>query len=99
MHVSVRVQQHVVRLNVPMHDALLVNVAHRTPKLGHPETHCLLRESFSRDVESQVAAIHEIDYNVSAFRQPRQGRLVTLFPHTDIRYPGSCNASCREKGG
>ena len=65
------IQQHVVWLDVPVHDALLVDVAHGASKLGHPEPYCLLRERLSRDVESQVAAVHEIDYNVSAARQPR----------------------------
>ena len=53
-----------------MHNALLVDVAHGTPKLGHPEPHGLLCERLSRDVESQVAAVHEIDHNISAPCQP-----------------------------
>jgi hypothetical protein len=70
MNVAVRVEQHVVRLDVPVHDALLVDVAHGASKLGHPEAHCLFCERLSRDVESQVAAVHEIDYNVSALVSP-----------------------------
>ena len=75
MHVAVRVQQDVVRLDVSVHNALLVDVAHGTPKLGHPEPHSLLRERLSRDVESQVAAVHEIDHNVSVPCQPCAGAI------------------------
>jgi hypothetical protein len=71
--VAVRVQQNVVRLDISVHNALLVDVAHGTPKLGHPEPHGLLCERLSRDVESQVAAVHEIDHNISAPCQPGAG--------------------------
>jgi hypothetical protein len=55
---AVRVQQNVIRLDISVHDALLVDVAHGTPKLGHPEPHSLLCKSLSRDVEPQVTAVH-----------------------------------------
>lgn len=64
MDMAVRIEQYVVRLDVPVHNALLVDVAHGASKLGHPETHCLLCECLSRDVESQVATVHEVDDNV-----------------------------------
>lgn len=62
---AVGVEQHVVRLDVSVHDALLVDVAHGASQLGHPEPHGLLGEGLSRDVEAQVAAVHEVDYDVS----------------------------------
>lgn len=65
MDMAVRVQQHIVGLDVPVDNALLVDVAHGTPELGHPETHGLFCKCLSRNVESQIAAVHEIDYDVS----------------------------------
>lgn len=61
---ALRVQQHVVGLDIPMHDALLVDVADCAAELGDPEAHCLLGKGLSRNVEAQVAAVHEIDDNV-----------------------------------
>ena len=69
---TVRVQQHIVRLDIPVHNALLMDVAHGASKLSHPKSHCLLCECLPRNVESQVTAVHEIDYDVSASHQPRQ---------------------------
>ena len=65
VNVTIRVEQHIIRLDVPVHDALLMDVAHGASKLRHPKAHCLLCERLSRDVESQVAAVHEIDHDVS----------------------------------
>jgi hypothetical protein len=65
MNVAVRVEQDVVGLDVSVDDALLVDVSHGASELGHPEAHRLLGKCFSRDVESQIAAIHEVDDNVS----------------------------------
>jgi hypothetical protein len=63
---AIRIQQHVVRLDISVHDALLVYVPHCATKLRHPKAHGLLGERLPRDVEAQVAAIHQIDYYVSA---------------------------------
>jgi hypothetical protein len=66
-----RVQQHVVWLDVPVHDTLLVNISHSAAELGYPEAHCIFGEGLPRDVEAQVAAIHEIHHDVAAWCQPR----------------------------
>lgn len=62
------VEQHVVGLDVSVHDALLVDVAHCAAELRDPETHGLFGEGLPRDVEAQVAAIHEIDDDVAVCR-------------------------------
>jgi hypothetical protein len=60
------IEQHVVGLDVPVHDTLLVYVPHSAAELGYPEADCLFCESFARDVESKVTAVHQIDDDVSA---------------------------------
>lgn len=65
MDVAVRVEQDVVRLDVPVDDALLVDVAHGAAELGHPEAHGLFCKGLAGDVEAQVAAVHEVDDDVA----------------------------------
>jgi hypothetical protein len=68
MDMAVTVQQHVVGLDIPVHDALLVNVAHRAAELGYPETHRFFCKGLSRDVEPEIAARHQVDHNIAAER-------------------------------
>jgi len=68
MDVAVRVEKHIVGLDIPVHDALLVYVAHGAAELRHPELHGILGEGLSRDVEAQVAAVHEVDHDIAAQR-------------------------------
>ena len=65
MNVAVGIQQHVVRLDVPVHDTLGVYVADSAAQFGYPEAHGVLGESLARDVETEVAAVHQIDDDVS----------------------------------
>lgn len=55
---SFTVKQHIVGLDVSVHDALAVDVAESTAELSDPEANGVLGEGFARDVEAQVAAIH-----------------------------------------
>jgi hypothetical protein len=66
MDVALGVEQHVVGLDVPVHDALLVDVPHGAAKLCYPEAHRLFSEGLAGDVEPKIAAIHQIDYDVAA---------------------------------
>lgn len=52
------IQEHVVWLDVPVHNALLVDVAHGAAQLGDPKAHCLFGKCLPRDVEAQIAAVH-----------------------------------------
>jgi hypothetical protein len=52
MDMALGIQQHVVWLDVPVHDALLVDVAHGATQLGYPEAHCFFSKRLSRDVEA-----------------------------------------------
>jgi hypothetical protein len=96
--VALGVKKHVVGLDVPVHNALPVDVADRAAKLGYPEAHCFFCERLPRDVEAKIAAIHQIHHNV-----PRSRQYVALYvrwgPRTDIRCPGSCTAGCTGRGG
>jgi hypothetical protein len=49
-----------------VHDALLVYVPHRAAQLRDPEADGFFCEGFPRDVEPQIAAIHQINHYVSA---------------------------------
>jgi hypothetical protein len=48
-----------------MNDALRMDILQGTTKLGHPEPHRLFRETFPRDVKSEITAIHEINHDIS----------------------------------
>lgn len=69
MDMPLRVQKHIVRLDITMHDVLSVYVTQCTSKLCNPEPNGLFREGFSGNVKSQVAASHEIHNNVSAIAE------------------------------
>ena len=49
-----------------MYNPLPMYVPQGAGKLGHPEADGIFRESLSRDVETKVAAIHEINDKISA---------------------------------
>ena len=77
------VQQHVVRLDVAVHDALLVDVSKGATELGHPEPYRFLGEGFARDMEAEVPTVHEIHDDVpgSVSRpsaEPRQHHVQVL---------------------
>ena len=63
---SLGIQQDIVRLDVTMDNSLRVDISQSTTQLSYPEAHCLLCETFPRDVEPQVTTIHQIHHNVSS---------------------------------
>lgn len=52
MHVSLRIKQDIVGLDIAVHDALPVDVAQGTTQLGDPEADGVLGEGLARDVEA-----------------------------------------------
>lgn len=58
MHVPFRVQQHIVRLDISVDDALLVYVSQGASELGNPKSDRLFCESLPRDMESKIASVH-----------------------------------------
>lgn len=87
MDMAIRVEQHVVGLDVTVDDVLLVDVAKSAAQLRDPEANGLLGEGLSRDVEAQVSTRHKIDDNVQvldvleAVSQVAQERVVEMFQH------------------
>ena len=67
---ALRVQQHIIRLDVPVDDALPVDISQGTAQLGNPKPHRFLGEGLSRDMESQVAAGHQVDDDVPRREAP-----------------------------
>lgn len=67
VHVAVRVEQDVVGLDVAVDDVLFVDVAESAAQLGDPEANRVLGKGFSRDVEAEVTARHQVDDNVEVF--------------------------------
>lgn len=66
MDMALRVEQHVVRLDVPVHDSLLVDVSDSASKLCYPKAHCLFCEGLSRNVKAQITTVHQIEHDVAA---------------------------------
>jgi hypothetical protein len=62
---SFRIQQHVVRLEITMDDALRVDIPQGTSQLCHPKPHCLLGETLPRNMKPKIAAIHQIHHDVA----------------------------------
>lgn len=96
-----RIQKYVVRLDVSVHNALLVDIADRATELSNPKAHSLFGKGLARDVKAQIAAIHQVYHDVSSTVRPMTGELGGSQEQrlTDIQCPGSCNASCTGKGG
>lgn len=65
MDVTLRIQQDVIRLNIPVYDALGVDISQSTTQLRDPESHGLFCEAFSRDVEPQITTVHQVHHNVT----------------------------------
>ena len=55
---ALRIEKNIVRLDIPMDDALLMNVAERAGQLGHPEPDGLFSQGFSGYVKPQIATVH-----------------------------------------
>lgn len=66
MNMPLRVKQNIVRLDVTMDNSLRVNVPQSATQLSYPEPHGLLCETFPRDVETEITAIHQIHHNVTS---------------------------------
>lgn len=58
MYMAVRIQQHIIWLDIPVHYPLLVYVPERAAQLGDPEPYSLLGKRLSGDMESKISAIH-----------------------------------------
>ena len=90
MDMAVRVKEDVVRFDVAVDNALLVDIAHSAAQLGDPEAHGLLGEGLARDVEAQVAAVHEVDDDIEvldvleAVAQIAQERVVEVLEHAAL---------------
>ena len=88
----IRVEQHVIRLDVAMHDILPMDITQSATQLGHPEANRLFGEGFSRDVEAQIAACHQIDDNVQVFdvletvAEIAEKGVIEVFQHTSFSY-------------
>jgi hypothetical protein len=97
MDMAVRVQQHIVRLDVTVYNALLMDIPHGASQLSYPKPHRLLCERLPGYVESEVAAIHQVYHDVP--RDVSQGECDEYATRTGIQCPGNYIASCRGKGG
>jgi hypothetical protein len=98
MDVAIGIQQHIVRLDVPVHNTLLMYISNGTSKLGYPEPYGLLCECLARDVKAKITAVHQIDHDVSTVGQYSRLALIR-HTRTGIRCPGSCISDCRGRGG
>lgn len=109
MDMAIRVEQHVVGLDVTVDDVLLVDVAKSAAQLRDPEANGLLGKGLSRDVEAQVSTRHKIDDNVQvldvleAVSQVAQEGVVEMFqhpsfsnhvPHAFTAYHCGCISAC-----
>lgn len=63
---AVAVEEDVVGLNVAMHDAAGVDIDQGAGQFGHPEPNGVLGKGLARDVEAQIAAVHQVDHQVPA---------------------------------
>jgi hypothetical protein len=63
--VAIGIEKDVVRLDISVNNVLTVDISQGTPQLCDPEFNRLLREGLSGDVESQIAAGHEVEYKVA----------------------------------
>jgi hypothetical protein len=72
---AVGIEQHVIGLDVPVHDALAVYVPDCAAKLCYPKPHCFLCKGFPRNVEPKIAAVHQIDHDVSTDCQQAMFRI------------------------
>lgn len=63
---SVSVEEHIVRLHIAVDDALPVDVFQGAAEFRYPKPDCLFSEGFPRDVKSQIAAAHKVNYQVPA---------------------------------
>ena len=52
MDMTFRVQQHIVGLEIPMHDTLLVYISQGASQLGHPKAYGLFGKGLARNVKS-----------------------------------------------
>lgn len=64
MYVAVCVQENIVWFDITVDDALTMYVPQSAPQLGYPEPDGFFRKGLPGDVESQVAAAHEINDKV-----------------------------------
>lgn len=65
MDMAIRIEQHVIGFDIPMHYALLVDVADGAAKLCYPKPHRLFRKRLPRNVEAKIATIHQVDHDVA----------------------------------
>lgn len=96
---AITVKQDIVGLDVSVHNSPCMNIQQRTGELSHPKSDGVFGKRLARDVESEVPAIHQIDYQVSALPVSDWSIPPCKPQHTSIRYPGSCIADCTETGG
>ena len=111
MDVAVRVQQHIIGLNVAVYDVLAVDIAQGAAELGYPEADGFFGKCLARDVKSQVAAAHEVDDEVhvlkvlEAVAQVAEERMAHVFEHAPLADnvahalgPDNCEGPCQLLG-
>lgn len=69
MDVTLGIKQHVIRLHVPMDDALRMDIFQSATQFGKPKTNGFFREAFAGNMESEITAIHEIHHNIASTSQ------------------------------
>jgi hypothetical protein len=64
--VALGIQQDVIRLDISMDDALLVDIPQGATQLRDPEPHSVFRKTLPRDMKSQVSTVHQVDHEIPA---------------------------------
>jgi hypothetical protein len=66
MDVTLRIEKNIVGFEITMNDALRVDISQCAAEFCHPKPYSFFGKAFSRDVETQITAIHKIDNDVTS---------------------------------
>jgi hypothetical protein len=67
MHMALRIQKNIVRLDISVYNTLLMYVSQRTSQFSDPEADSFFGEGLSLNMESEVAAVHQVHHNVPTY--------------------------------